>query len=156
VFPITTAGKSRQARSLQKNEASTASPTGQIEKFHFCSLGKLNIIPMRRKKPKTKKPHILVGTWVNGDEYATEVEFLVRALGSGFGVRAIDRYDGEEAEVYDVKWDGTALSFATHWRSTGRFMKCRLHVISQNRVDYTYTYTQQEMWHRKKAKRIAG
>ena len=102
------------------------------------------------------KRHALVGTWVNGDEYATEVEYQVSSPGQGFTVRAIDRFDGEEAEVYDVKWDGEVLSFATHWPSTGRFVKCRLQAISPNRVDFTYTYTQQEMWHRKGAEPVVS
>ena len=118
----------------------------------FVNNGCGSVAVMDKKSHKqSDRPHTLVGVWVNGDEYATEVEYVVSAVGEGFGIRAIDRYDGEEAEVYDVKWDGKVLSFATHWPSTGRFVKCRLQVISQNRVDYTYTYTQQEMWHRKKA-----
>jgi len=80
----------------------------------------------RSHNEKSDKPHPLVGVWVNGDEWATEVEYVVSALAQGFGARAIDRYDGEEAELYDVTWDGQVLSFATHWRSTGRFVKCRL------------------------------
>jgi hypothetical protein len=95
-----------------------------------------------------KKPS-LVGTWVNGDESETAVEYKVSLGARGLAVRAIDRFDGEKAEVYDVKWDGEVLTFATHWPSTGRFVKCRLLAISANRVDFTYTYAQQEMWHRK-------
>lgn len=105
----------------------------------------------KRKTIKNHKTHPLVGTWVNGDEYATEVEYQVSRAGRAFAIRAFDRYDAEEAEVYDVKWDGEVLSFATHWPSTGRFVKCRLQALSQNRVGLTYTYTQQEMWHRKGA-----
>ena len=105
---------------------------------------------------KRRKAQTLVGTWVNGDEYATEVEYHVSPRAKGFAVRAVDRFDGEKAEVYDVKWDGEALSFATHWPSTGRFVKCRLQAISPNRVDLTYTYTQQEMWHRKGAEPVAA
>ncbi len=95
--------------------------------------------------------HTIVGTWVNGDECAAGVEYQVFEGQTGLAVCAIDRFDGEEAQVYDVKWDGEVLSFATHWPSTGRFIKCRLLLISPNRVDFTYTYTQQEMWHRKKS-----
>jgi len=98
---------------------------------------------------KNEKPHTLVGTWFNADEYETEVEYIVSRVGGSFAVRAVDRFDGEEGEVYDVKWDGDALSFAVHWNSTGRLVKARLLAISPNRVDYTYTYTQKEMWHRK-------
>jgi hypothetical protein len=102
------------------------------------------------------KTHTLVGTWVNGDDYATEVEYQVSQRPHGFVVRAVDRFDGERAEVYDVKWDGEALSFATHWPSTGRLMKCRFLVISPNRIDFAYTYTQQEMWHRKGTEPVAA
>jgi hypothetical protein len=109
----------------------------------------------KKRSREEMKTHMLVGTWVNGDEYATDVEYQVSWGSQGFTVRAVDRFDGEEAEVYDVKWDGEALSFATHWPSTGRFVKCRLLAISPNRVDFTYTYTQQEMWHRKVAEPIA-
>ncbi len=98
---------------------------------------------------KSGKPHTLVGTWFNADEYETDVEYIVSREGGSFTVRAVDRFDGEEGEVYDVKRDGDALSFAVHWNSTGRLVKARLLAISPNRVDYTYTYTQQETWHRK-------
>ena len=102
------------------------------------------------QKPE-EKPHPLIGVWVNGDEYNTDVEYIVSATGSGFAVQAIDRCDGEEGEVSAVKWDGNVLSFAVYWNSTGRMLKVRLLAISPNRVEYTYTFTQQEMWHRKEA-----
>lgn len=102
------------------------------------------------KGNKTENPTI-VGTWVNGDEYETDVEYQVSRNGQGLAVRAMDRFDGERAEVYDVEWDGEVLTFSTHWPSTGRLVKCRLMAISPNRVDFSYTYTQQEMWHRKGA-----
>jgi hypothetical protein len=101
------------------------------------------------------KVHTLVGTWVDGNEHGSDVEYQVSSAGPVFTVRAVDGYDGEEAEVYDVGWDGQILSFAAHWPSTGRFVKCRLQVLSRNRVDLTYTYSQQEMWHRKRAEPTA-
>jgi hypothetical protein len=104
----------------------------------------------------TQKPHTLIGTWINGDEYTTEVEYIVASAGESFAVRAVDRYGLEEGEVYDVKWDGTALSFAVHWSSTGRFVRARLQPISPNRVDYTYTFTEQETWHRKETEPTAA
>jgi len=103
----------------------------------------------KQAQKKNEKPHTLIGTWINGDEYETGVEYIVSAAGRGFAVRAVDRFDGEKGEVSDVKWDGNVLSFAVHWNSTGRFVKARLLAISPNRVDYIYTFTQQEMWHRK-------
>jgi hypothetical protein len=54
---------------------------------------------------KNEKRHTLIGSWINGDEYETNVEYIVSAAGRGFAVRAADRFDGEKGEVYDVKWD---------------------------------------------------
>jgi len=84
----------------------------------------------KRVQEKNERPHTLIGTWVNGDEYETEVEYIVSPAGEGFAVRAVDRFDGEEGEVYDVKWEGSVLSFAVHWNSTGRLVKARLLAIS--------------------------
>jgi len=109
----------------------------------------------KHAQKKNETPHTLIGTWINGDEYATEVEYIVSAIGKGFAVQALDRFDGERGEVYDVTWDGTALSFGVHWQSTGRFVKARFLAIYPNRVDYTFTVTKNEIWHRKKSKPTA-
>lgn len=98
-----------------------------------------------------RKQHPLIGSWVNGDEYATEVEYLISGQARRFKVRAVERYDGEVGEVRDVSYDDSTstLSFAVYWNSTGRFMKVRLVAISPNRVSYTYTFTENQMWFRK-------
>jgi len=111
---------------------------------------------MRKPQKRKKEEHTLVGTWFNGDEYETEVEYIVTGEPVSFAVRAVDRFDGEKGEVFDVRWDGNALSFAVHWASTGRLVKARLLPISPNRVDYTYSYTQQELWHRKETEPTAS
>lgn len=100
---------------------------------------------------KSKGPHPLVGSWVNGDEYATDLEYLVAQAGDRFTVRAIDRFDGEEGAVYDVHYEAetSTLSFNVRWSSTGRFLNVRLLAVSPNRVSYTYTYTENQMWFRK-------
>jgi hypothetical protein len=105
--------------------------------------------PQSQKVKKVPASHALVGRWVNGDEEATDVEYIVSASGKRFNVRAIDRFDGEEAEIAQIFWDGRVLSFGVHWVSTGRFVKCRFLSLSKNRIDFTYTYSAQEMWHRK-------
>ena len=99
----------------------------------------------------SRKQHPLIGSWINGDEYATEVEYIISGGESRFDVRAVDRYDGEEGEVRDVTYDGdtSTLSFAVYWKSTGRFMKVRLVATAPNRVSYTYTLTENQMWFRK-------
>ena len=108
------------------------------------------------RKPKQKpKRDLLVGTWFNADEYATEVEFTVTRSGDSYAARVSDRFDGEEADVFETAWDGERLSFAAHWNSTGRFARYRLLLLSANRIDVTYTYTDNEMYHRKPTKRTA-
>ncbi len=96
------------------------------------------------KSPLNGNP--LIGKWFNGDEDASSVVLTVRVEGDSFAVEAVDGYDEEVGEVYDVQWDGESLSFAVHWKSTGRFGKYRLLALSENRVDLTYTYTHQETW----------
>jgi hypothetical protein len=93
----------------------------------------------------------LLGSWVNGDEYATEVEYIVSGEEPRFQVRAVDLYDGEVGEVRDVAYDDSTftLSFSVYWGSTGRFVKARLVATSSNRVSYTYTFTENQMWFRK-------
>ena len=105
-------------------------------------------------KSKKQKPHALVGSWTNGDEYDTGVEYIVSYVGRGFTVRAIDRFDGEEGVVYDTHYDVeiSSLSFSVRWSSTGRFINARLMAISNNRVSYTYTYTETQMWFRREMK----
>lgn len=108
----------------------------------------------RMAKPvhrKSRKKHPLIGSWINGDEYATEVEYIISGSERRFEVRAVDRYDGEEGEIRDVTHDGktSTLSFAVYWNSTGRFMKVRLVATAPNRVSYTYTFTENQMWFRK-------
>ena len=98
------------------------------------------------KSPLNGNP--LVGRWFDGDEDASSVVLTVRAEGDSFAVEAVDGYDEEAGEVYDVQWDGESLPFAVHWTSTGRFGKYRLLALSEHRVDLAYTYTRQETWHR--------
>ena len=102
------------------------------------------------KKESTKK-HPLVGSWVSGTEYGSDIEYIVTSHGTGFRVRVIDRYDEEVADVFEVKWDGEILSFATHLNSTGRFLRVRLQALAENEVSHTYTYTEMEIWQRKPA-----
>ena len=85
----------------------------------------------------------------------SDVEFTISRSGDSYAVRLRDGYDGEESEVFDIAWDDGVLSFATHWKSTGRFARYQLSLSSDNRLDVTYTYTDTEMYHRQPPKRKA-
>ena len=106
-----------------------------------------------KPKPKPKPKHdLLVGTWFNGDEYETDVEYVITRSGDSYAIRVYELFDGEQADIFETAWDGRVLSFAAHWNSTGRFARYRLLLISANRIDVTYTYTEQTMYHRKRTK----
>lgn len=105
-----------------------------------------------KTKPKpTRDP--LLGTWFNAAEGGSEVEYTITRAGDSYTVQVHDRYDGEVADIFETAWDGEVLSFAAHWNSTGRFARYRIFVLSANRIDVTYTYTDNEMYHRKRTKR---
>lgn len=108
------------------------------------------------RKPKQQpKRDLLVGTWLSGNEWASEVEFTITRSDDTYAIGLRDGYDGEESEVFDTTWDGEVLSFATHWKSTGRFARYQLSLSSNNRLDVTYTYTDTELYHRQPPKRKA-
>jgi hypothetical protein len=150
-----TLGESRWTRTELGD--SVQSDIGNITVSLLNPLCPLSTIPVKAKrKPKqTPKRDLLVGTWYNADEYATEVEFTVTRSGDSYAVRVCDCHDGEQADVYETAWDGCVLSFAAHWNSTGRFARYRLLLLSAHRIDVTYAYTDHEMYHRKRTKRNA-
>ena len=88
---------------------------------------------------------LLVGTWRNPGGLS-EVEFRIDQSEFGLRVTAQDKTDGELAEIYDVKWDGEALTFAAHWPSTGRLTKYRLQAVKPDVLNVRFTYSDQETW----------
>lgn len=97
---------------------------------------------------KLKNNHPLIGTWYPIDNFS-DVKIIISRNGNKFHVKAIDTYDDEEAEIYDVNWDDdkNKLFFNTYW-STGRFTKYCFFLQSENKVSVTFTYTTQEIWER--------
>ena len=108
----------------------------------------------KKQHPKPKRD-LLLGAWSSGDEYYSDVEFTITRSGGAYAVQICDGFDGEKADVFETAWDGRVLSFAAHWNSTGRFARYRIQLLSPNRIDVTYTYTDNEMYHRKQNNRNA-
>jgi len=96
-------------------------------------------------KATTRKKDLLVGVWRAPDEWSN-VEYRVARKRGGYSVVVRDFADGERADVYETKWNAkrNELSFAAHWNSTGRFMRCRLKAGSKTQVDLTFTYTEMQ------------
>jgi hypothetical protein len=95
---------------------------------------------------------LLVGTWKGVDEWSTNVEYTIRRRRGSYRVTAIDTSDNEKADIYEEKWDkkNGMFSFAGHWNSSGRFMRCRIHLIADDKIEFIYTYTDSETMIRKK------
>ena len=98
-------------------------------------------------KPSAKgKVSPLVGVWRSVGDFGSQVEYHVQKKGSGYAVSARDASDGELADVFEEKWDAgaCALTFAVHWNSSGRFLRCRLLLTGADQVELTYTFTDTE------------
>ena len=95
--------------------------------------------------------HPLAGTWHSLEETLFVVEYVVTGMTDGFLVDAIDSYDGEQAEVSKVGWneEKQELNFSCYWASSGRYSKCKFLLFSQDKVEFTYTYTDHEILERK-------
>jgi hypothetical protein len=104
----------------------------------------------KHKRLSSKPVDALVGQWVSGHEWETEVEFTISKARGGFKVSALDRWDGESPEIYDVKATATALTFAAHW-STGRFTKYRVRPLDKNTIEMSFTHTATMNYLRKSA-----
>ena len=100
-----------------------------------------------KRVPDPKKR--FTGIWKCCDGFS-DVEISVKVRANAFRVSALDRYDGEVPEVYDVNWneERAELSFAIHW-SSGRFLKYRfMPSVVKDRLELTYTFIAQELWQR--------
>lgn len=96
-------------------------------------------------------PHPLIGTWCSLEETLSVVEYSVTFADGIFDVSAVDSHDGERGEVTFGHWDEEKmeLSFVCYWASSGRYSKCRMRIYSDDKVDFTYTYTDHEILVRK-------
>jgi hypothetical protein len=94
---------------------------------------------------------LLVGTWKGVDEWSANVEYTIRRRDGVYSVTAVDTSDNEKADIYEEKWDKNKqiLSFTGYWNSTGRFMRCRIHLTAKDKIEFTYTYTDTETMIRK-------
>lgn len=92
---------------------------------------------------------VFAGTWVGPDEYTAEVEYTVSLADGRVLVTAIDPSDGEVAEVFDIDSGPGLLAFRTRWPSTGRECACTFRLLSGDRVELTFTYTDRALLARK-------
>jgi len=101
----------------------------------------------RKRIPDQKKR--LAGSWKCCDGFS-DVVITIKVRADNFNVSALDEYDGEEPEVYDIAWNEKQLelSFAIHW-SSGRFIKYRfMPSVVEGRLELTYSFVGQELWER--------
>jgi hypothetical protein len=82
---------------------------------------------------------------------APTFEYTIRMRKGRYSITAIDTFDNEKADIYEEKWDkkNGIFSFACHWNSTGRFMRCRILLTAKDKIEFTYTYTDSETMIRK-------
>ncbi len=83
----------------------------------------------------------------------SEVEYTVQDSPDGFLVSAFDPYDSEHGEVQNIGWNDEKqeLTFSCYWASSGRYSKCKFLRFAQDKVEFTYTFTDHEILVRKLA-----
>lgn len=79
-----------------------------------------------------------------------DVEHRISTSKGEYKVAVTDTFDGEKAEVYDVKWDGDRLQYKVHWPSTGRFIEYSLTHLEKEKVGISFKYSAQDIWIKKK------
>ncbi len=101
-----------------------------------------------RKVVPLNSNHPLVGTWCGeGDD--SRAEYTVSATPEGFSVAGVDSVDGEQFVISEVSWDGERLAFSSLMPSTGRRGKNVFRLISEDQIEYTFTFTETEIWRKK-------
>ena len=93
--------------------------------------------------------HPLVGTWC-GEGEDSRAEYTVAVRSEGFSITGIDSIDGEMFVISEVSWDGERLIFSSLMPSTGRRSTNIFRLISNDQVEYTFTFTETEIWRKKK------
>ena len=91
----------------------------------------------------------LIGDWVPADLYS-DIVISISKDNDRYIVSVVDSDDDEEAEVYEISYKDSELSFNVHWASNGRFIKYGLLVSTNDTVRLIYTYSGQETWIRRK------
>ena len=91
--------------------------------------------------------HPLVGSLQSQEGWLSDVRYTISCESGVFSVSALDAYDNEVGQVYDVKWDEKAnsLLFCCYWESSGRFSKCKLSAMPNGKADFIYQYTDHEI-----------
>ncbi|HUJ11711.1 MAG TPA: hypothetical protein VL171_17005 [Verrucomicrobiae bacterium] len=108
---------------------------------------------MKKKQPIDRG---LTGRWTSCDEFGSTVEYRISIVRGEYRVGCVDTFDGERAEVYDIRGDGDRLRFCAHWPSTGRFSKNSVFwrgAGGADQAELTYTYTDTELLRRRPTKK---
>lgn len=104
-------------------------------------------------KTKSKRhPDLYVGTWCAVDITNRHLEYRIRKVKKGYSVSVLDQDDDQKGEVFEEKWDAKKgiFSFAVHWPPTGRFLRIKMMLIEDDKMDMTFTFTDSEILSRKK------
>ena len=93
----------------------------------------------------------LCGTWrcktddtsdYPGAQYTVTIEDEI------FKVTGVDTLDGELFIITDLLWNGICLVFHAYMESTGRSSINQVRYIGSGEVEFTFTFTEQELWTR--------
>jgi hypothetical protein len=93
--------------------------------------------------------HPLVGTWI-AEEDDSDVAFVISVEDNVFKVSGIYRSSGIPFDIYDVIWNGEALSFTARFQPTNTITKNVFRARTSDVADLALTVY--EVWIKKEAK----
>jgi hypothetical protein len=93
--------------------------------------------------------HPLLGTWITEDE-DSDVAFVISTVDDTFHVSGFSRSSAVPFEVFDVVWDGEALSFTARFPPTNTVTQNVFRARSNGVADLELTV--HEVWIKKEVK----
>ena len=93
---------------------------------------------MPKSNQKSTQGHVLAGDWASADEHFSEVEYSISSKGTNFKVSAFDGYNGEAADISEVKWDGEVSGITAAQQAAMNASAARAQGLGVNIITNTF------------------
>jgi len=111
--------------------------------------------PEKKMVVSARYDHPFIGTWQEARNSVSESSavYTIAVVDRRFVVSGIDESDGTSFKVSNVRWDGRRLQFTSLFPPTGHLAKHVFQALSPGRVRHAVTYTDIEIWQKRRPRR---